>query len=87
MSLIQDILATFRATPARPSSNWRGYHAAGAFVLGAAFSAVGAWATLFADVYAGVGALGLGALFLALWRHLLPSALWYSKVERTLRGD
>lgn len=87
MSLIQDILATFRVIPVRPSSNWRGYHAAGAFVLGAAFAAVGAWAILFADVYAGVGAVGLGALLLALWRHLLPSALWYSKVESTLRGE
>lgn len=31
------------------------------------------------------GAVG-SALCFSLWRHLLPSALWYSKVESTLRG-
>jgi hypothetical protein len=87
VSLLRDIANIWRAIPGRGSSNWRGYHAGSALFFGAVFAFTSVWWSLSGKLLEGACLGVLAVLAFVYWRCLIPKALWYSKVERILRGD
>lgn len=92
VSVRHDIASTWRLLSSR-AILWGAHrnpyvnHVSGAVVLGVAFIVAAGWMALSGELLAGLLALVAGLLLLVYWRHVLPKALWYSKVETTLDGD
>jgi hypothetical protein len=85
MNIARDIADTFRASR-WGSSNWPAHHACASLLVCLLSLPAASWLAYDGQLAGGAVVLVLALMAFAYWRYLLPKALWYSKVERTLHG-